>query len=81
MDQLETQQIELAFRELVLAVEVVAEQKNIDIVYQFVATADDFATSNPGRATLAIRERAALVYPEQLDITDAVLEELALVSE
>ncbi|MCH8824645.1 MAG: OmpH family outer membrane protein [Planctomycetes bacterium] len=81
MEQLETSQIELAFRELVLGVEVVAERLNIDIVYQFVATADDFATSNPARATLAIRERSALVYPEQLDITDAVLEELSLVSD
>ena len=81
MEQLETMQIELAFRELVLGVEVVAERLSIDIVYQFVATADDFATNNPGRATLAIRERSALVYPEQLDITDAVLEELSLVSD
>lgn len=81
MEQLETSQIELAFRELVLGVEVVAERLNIDIVYQFVATADDFATSNPSRATLAIRERSALVYPEQLDITDAVLEELSLSSD
>ena len=81
MEQLETSHIELAFRELVLGVEVVAERLNIDIVYQFVATADDFATSNPARATLAIRERSALVYPEQLDITDAVLEELSLVSD
>lgn len=81
MEQLETLHIELAFRDLVLGVENVAERLNIDIVYQFVATADDFATSNPARATLAIRERSALVYPEQLDITDAVLEELSLVSD
>ncbi len=81
MGSLESTQIELAFRDLVLAVEVVAERMNIDIVYQFVATGDDFATENPARATLAIRERSAIVYPEQLDITDAVLEELSLIGE
>ena len=73
--------IEKAYREMLAAVEVVAERQGIDIVLRFIPTADDFGAVNPPQAYLATRQRLALVYPEALDITDAVLEELSVETE
>ena len=78
MGQLRATQVEQAYRDIVAAVEVVAERMNIDIVYQFVPTADPFGSVNP---YLATQQRLALVYPDALDITDAVLEELSVETE
>lgn len=73
--------IEKAYRDMLAAVEVVAERQGIDIVFRFIPTADDFGAVNPPQAHLASRQRLALVYPEALDITDAVLEELSIETE
>ncbi len=81
MGQLTASQIEQAYRDIVAAVEVVAERKGIDIVYRFIPTADDFGAVNPPQASLAAAQRLALVYPDALDITDAVLEELSVETE
>lgn len=79
--QLTATQVERAYRDMVAAVEVVAERKGIDIVYRFIATAQEFGAVNPPQAYLATRQRLALVYPDALDITDAVLEELSVETE
>jgi len=81
MGQLRAAQVERAYRDMVAAVEVVAERKGIDIVYRFIATAQDFGAVNLPQAYLATQQRLALVYPDALDITDAVLEELSLETE
>ncbi len=71
-------QIERAYRDLVAAVEVVAARRSIDIVYRFIPTANDFKATNPPQTYTEVRARVALKYPAELDITDEVLEELAL---
>ena len=81
MGQLTAGQVERAYRDMVAAVEVVAERKGIDIVYRFIATAQEFGAVNPPQAYLATRQRLALVYPDALDITDAVLDELSVETE
>ena len=81
MDQLTAGQVERAYRDMVAAVEVVAERKGIDIVYRFIPTAQEFGAVNPPQAYLATQQRLALVYPDALDITDAVLEELSVETE
>ena len=81
MGQLTASHIEQAYRDIVAAVEVVAEREGIDIVYRFIPTADEFRAVNPPQASLAAAQRLALVYPDALDITDAVLEELSVETE
>lgn len=78
---LDARQLERAYREMVEAVEVVAEEKGIDLVLRFIPVDADFEASNPDEAMLAIRMRTALKYPDGLDITTAVLEEMSLETE
>ncbi len=70
--------MEHVFRDIVAAVEVVADRRDIDIVWRFVPTADAFPGGTPTQASMAIGARLVLRYPEALDITDEVLQELAL---
>lgn len=76
--QLLAQQVERAYREVVTAVNVVADRRKIDIVYRFIPTENEFQAQTPDQAYLAISSRTILRSPEKLDITDAVMEELAL---
>lgn len=74
--------VERAYRELVDAVNVVADRMHIDIVERFIPTDDSFETP-PGpqafnAAMLQIRLRSVLRYPDGSDITDEVLEELGV---
>jgi len=78
LGQLAADHIERAYRDLVAAVEVVAARRSIDIVYRFIPTGNDFNAANPPQSYTGVRARVVLKYPEQLDITDAVMEELAL---
>ncbi|MCA9296291.1 MAG: OmpH family outer membrane protein [Phycisphaerales bacterium] len=73
-----SEQMESAYREVVTAVEVVADRRKIDIVLQFVPTSEPFTADIPDAARAAIRGRTALRYPEGLDITEAVMAEMAL---
>lgn len=78
LDQLRAGHVERAYRDLVAAVEVVAQRRQIDLVLRFVPTANDFQAQSLATAYTGVRSRIALKYPEALDITDAVLEELAV---
>jgi Skp family chaperone for outer membrane proteins len=80
-DKLRTEQIEEAYRLIVDAVEVVAAKKEIDVVYRFVPTDLPFDTESPQQAQMTIQARTALRYPPPLDITDDIMEEMALESE
>ena len=62
-------------------VEIVADRKGIDTVYRFIPTSEPFEAENPEQAMMAIRLRDALRYPEELDITTDVMEELHLEEE
>lgn len=72
------EQIERAYREVVEAVEVVAENQKIDMVYRFIPTSEEFVADSPEAASEQIRLRTFLRYPEEIDITGAVREELGL---
>jgi Skp family chaperone for outer membrane proteins len=78
LDRLRAEQLERAYRDFVAAVEVVAQRRQIDIVLRFVPTADEFEAQGLAAASTAVRARVAVKYPEAIDITDAVLEELAI---
>ncbi len=71
--------LERAYRELVAAVNVVSDTMSIDIVYRFIPTDEEFQkAAEGGSAMQEIRMRSLLRYPEALDITSDVLEELDL---
>ena len=79
---LRAEQVERAYRELVDAINVVADRLDIDTVHRFIPTDDPFEIQ-PGPAAfqaamLQIRLRSVLRYPEDLDITSDVLEELGI---
>lgn len=76
LGKLAAEQIEQAYRDLVAAVEVVAQRRGIDIVFRFIPTANDFDAQNPPQAYTSVRARIALTYPKEIDITEEVLEEL-----
>lgn len=75
---LAAEHIERAYRDLVAAVEVVAGQRGIDLAYRFIPTGNEFKSVTPPQAYTSVRARIALKYPPGLDITDEVMEELAL---
>lgn len=79
---LQAEQVERVYRELVDAVNVVADRMGIDTVHRFIPTDDAFEIQ-PGpqafqNAMLQIRLRSVLRYPTQIDITDEVMEELGI---
>jgi Skp family chaperone for outer membrane proteins len=78
MGEMASDQLERAYRDLTAAVGVVADRRNIDVVHRFIPPEDEFEATNPDQALLAIRLRSVLHYPESLDITADVLEELSL---
>jgi hypothetical protein len=79
--QLASSQIEKAYRDVIAAVEVVSDRHDIDIVYRFIPTADPFESTNPEQASQAVLARIALRYPDGLDITREVLEEMSLTTD
>jgi len=74
-------QLERSYRELIAAVDVVADRLDIDIVQRFIPTEDEFQGLNIETAMQEIRLRSVLRYPEACDITSEVSEELNLESE
>jgi hypothetical protein len=76
------EQVERAYRELVDAINVVADRLEIDLVHRFIPTDDSFEVQpGPGAfqaAMLQIRLRSVLRYPEDIDITSEVLDELGI---
>lgn len=76
LGQLQTQQLEQAYREMVEAVEVVSDNREIDIVFRFIPTAESFSTNMVEQAMLQIQLRAFLRYPDTIDLTEDILDEL-----
>ena len=72
------EQMQESYKEIVEAVNVVAERMDIDMVLRFIPPGDDFEQGNPDSIIMQIRLRSALRTPEGVDITDEVLAELGL---
>lgn len=77
-DELDVKHLQQAYKEMSSAVNVVADKLGIDIVLRFIPTDRDFTSMNAEQALTEIRLRSAVKYPERLDITSEVLEELSL---
>lgn len=77
-DSMAAKHLEDAYRELVTAVDIVADRMGIDLIYRFIPTDAPFKARALEQATMAIRLRPVLRYPEGLDITLEVMEELSL---
>lgn len=75
---LQAEQLERAYRELTEAVAVVADNQDIDLVYRFIPTDESFGAQQAEQAMLQIQMRSLLHYPDSIDITEEVLDELGL---
>ena len=76
-----SEQLERCYRELVAAVNVVADRQKIDTVFRFIPTDDEFSKGDSNSAMLQIRLRTFLRYPDRDDITEDIAEELNLTLE
>ncbi len=74
-------QLEQCYRELVTAVNIVADRKEIDTVLRFIPTDDPFTKGDSNAAMLQIRLRTFLRYPDRDDITEDIAEELNITLE
>ena len=72
------EQVEQAYREVADAVAVVCENRKIDLVYRFIPTENEFMSQSLEQAQTQIQLRTFVKYPEEVDITEAVMEELGL---
>ncbi len=73
-----SEQMQESYKEIVEAVNVVAERLSVDMVLRFIPPEDEFEQGNPDSIIMQIRLRSALRAPEGLDITDEVLAELGI---
>jgi Skp family chaperone for outer membrane proteins len=78
MAQLQAEQLERSYRDLIEAIEVVADKAQIDLVYRYIPTSEPFITSSVEQAMLQIQMRPFLRYPDSIDLTAKVLKELDL---
>ena len=76
--KLGAEQVEAAYRELVEAVDIVAEKEGIELVIRFVPVADPFEVESLDLAGDQVRRRLLLRYPDSIDITAKVEAELGL---
>jgi len=77
-EKMSSEQFEQAYRELIAAVETVAEKESIDLVYRFYPTASPFGSERMSDTLSQIQARVFLKYPESIDITEEVLKVLNL---
>lgn len=75
---LEAEYLQEAYGELVVAVEIVADELDVDVVLRSIPPTEDFESEDPGQTSLLIRMRTALKFPGDLDITRDVADELAV---
>jgi Skp family chaperone for outer membrane proteins len=75
---LDVKHLQQAYRELTSAVNIVADKLGVDIVLRFIPTEKDFTGVDADQAMTEIRLRTAVKYPEKLDITTEILQELSL---
>lgn len=75
---LQAEQLERAYGDIVSAVEVVCDERNLDLVFRYIPVDEEFTGETSADAMNEIRMRSLLRYPDGIDITDAVLDEMAL---
>jgi Skp family chaperone for outer membrane proteins len=75
---MDVKHLQQAYKEMASAVNVVSDKLGVDIVLRFIPTENEFKALDAEGALNEIRLRAAVRYPEKLDITSEVLEELSL---
>jgi hypothetical protein len=76
--RLAAEQVEKAYKEMISAVEVVADRRAVDIVYRFLPASKPFEALSLPDAMLQVQSRTMLRYPDSIDITDDVVRELGL---
>ena len=76
--KLGAEQVEAAYRELVEAVDIVAEREGVEIVLRFVPVSDPFNSDDLERASNQVRQRLLIRYPDAVDLTSKVETELGL---
>ena len=76
--KLGAEQVEIAYRELVEAVDIIAEREGVELVLRFVPVADPFNVDSLDLAGDQVRRRLFLRYPESIDLTEKVETELGL---
>ena len=77
-DEMDVRHLQAAYKELTNAVNVVADKLGVDIVLRFIPAENEFKSTNADQALTEIRLRTAVKYPERLDITTEVMEELSI---
>ncbi len=76
--RLAVEQMERAYKEILVAVDVVAERDGIDLIMRFVPAERPFEAGSVADAMLQIHARPMLHMPESIDVTDAVMKEMAV---
>jgi hypothetical protein len=76
--KLMAEQVEKAYRELVTAVDVIADRRKVDLVYRFIPSSQPFESQDLGNAMIQVQARTFLRAPETIDLTADVLKELNL---
>ncbi|MDZ4755662.1 MAG: OmpH family outer membrane protein [Phycisphaerae bacterium] len=77
-EKLFAEQVEEAYRELVAAVDTVAEKEAIDVVISFMPPSEPFLTDTLAGAREQVFARTLLRYPEAIDITEEVMKSLGI---
>ncbi|MSR41546.1 MAG: hypothetical protein EXS10_06560 [Phycisphaerales bacterium] len=81
IDLLRATQTEDAYKQLVTAVDRVAEREQIDFVYRYIPVEVPFKAEGLQQVYSQIQLRTFLKYPAAIDITDAVIKELGVTEE
>lgn len=76
--RLAVEQMERAYKEILAAVDVVAHRDSIDLIMRFVPPERPFEAGSVADAMLQIHARPMLHMPESIDVTDAVMKEMAV---
>lgn len=72
------EQIEKAYREMLSALEVVADRRRIDLVFRFIPADRPFEAGDVGAVMVAVQARPFLRHPQGMDLTDDIFKELGL---
>lgn len=76
--KLGAEQIETAYRELVDAVDIVADRLGVELVIRFVPPDEPFDSESLDQASDQVGRRLLLKYPDAIDITEKVASELGV---
>jgi len=77
-EKLMKEQIESSWKDVISAIEVVSDRRQIDLVMRFVPTTEEFQAEDHTGGIVQVLERSVLRMPEALDLTPEVRKELNL---